>query len=208
MLCAKMVEPIAMPFGTWTQMGPRKHVWRFTLAPSSEYDWTVDVWRRCGLMSDYFDHLLLSSLLFTSCHQFSLCVAFLGAVHCLNTVVCHTGLNRKLTVIMMSVDFASQSVFLMHCEGCMKLVHWKSMPFARMEFCPAPRLQTSTSPSLSALSLPTPFRRRARWHWVQNYRLARLCYRRDMTELPAALLRGQFWDFSMHFTPIGATIRV
>jgi len=29
-----------------------------TLAPPEEYDWTVHVRRRCGLMSNYFDHLL------------------------------------------------------------------------------------------------------------------------------------------------------
>jgi len=29
-----------------------------TLAPPGEYDWTVLVWLRCGLMSNYFDHLL------------------------------------------------------------------------------------------------------------------------------------------------------
>jgi len=32
---------------------------RCTLAPPGEYDWTVHVRRRCGLMSNYFDHLLL-----------------------------------------------------------------------------------------------------------------------------------------------------
>jgi len=31
-----------------------------TLAPSSEYDWTVPVRRRCGLMSNYFDHLFFT----------------------------------------------------------------------------------------------------------------------------------------------------
>jgi len=29
-----------------------------TLAPPGEYDWTVRLRRRCGLMSNYFDHLL------------------------------------------------------------------------------------------------------------------------------------------------------
>jgi len=33
--------------------------WRCTLAWPSEYDWTVHVWWWCGLMSNYFDHLLL-----------------------------------------------------------------------------------------------------------------------------------------------------
>jgi len=30
-----------------------------TLVPPEEYDWTVHVRRWCGLMSNYFDHLLL-----------------------------------------------------------------------------------------------------------------------------------------------------
>jgi len=30
-----------------------------TLAPAEEYDSAVHVRRRCGLMSNYFDHLLL-----------------------------------------------------------------------------------------------------------------------------------------------------
>jgi len=34
-----------------------------TLAPPDKYDWTVRVWRRCGLMSNYFGHLLLLLLL-------------------------------------------------------------------------------------------------------------------------------------------------
>jgi len=56
--CAKLAEPIEMPFGLWTRLGPRKHVtWRCTLVPPGEYDWTVRVHRRCGLMSNYFDHL-------------------------------------------------------------------------------------------------------------------------------------------------------
>jgi len=28
-----------------------------TLAPPGEYEWTVHLWQRCGLVSDYFDHL-------------------------------------------------------------------------------------------------------------------------------------------------------
>ena len=33
--------------------------WEGTLAPPGEYNWTVHLRRRCGLMSNYFDHLLL-----------------------------------------------------------------------------------------------------------------------------------------------------
>jgi len=28
------------------------------LVPPVKYDWTVNVWWQCGLMSNYFDHLL------------------------------------------------------------------------------------------------------------------------------------------------------
>jgi len=34
-----------------------------SLASPGEYNWTVGVWRRCGLISYYFDHLLLIWLL-------------------------------------------------------------------------------------------------------------------------------------------------
>jgi len=33
--------------------------WEGTLAPPGEYDWTVHLQRRCGLMSNYFDHCFL-----------------------------------------------------------------------------------------------------------------------------------------------------
>ena len=45
--CAKMAEPISVP------------TWIGTLAPPGEYDWTVHLRPRCGLMSNYLDHLLL-----------------------------------------------------------------------------------------------------------------------------------------------------
>ena len=67
------------PFGLWTLVGWRKHTfnhichvapmcpreslrgWEGTLAPPSEYDWTVRLLQRCGLrpVSNYFDHFLL-----------------------------------------------------------------------------------------------------------------------------------------------------
>jgi len=37
-----------------------------TSAPPGECDWTVCVWRRCSLMSNYFDHLLLQYQVFGS----------------------------------------------------------------------------------------------------------------------------------------------
>jgi len=36
-----------------------------TFAPPGVYDWTVGVWQRCGLMSNYFDHLFLYLYLLT-----------------------------------------------------------------------------------------------------------------------------------------------
>jgi len=78
-LC-KTAEPIEMPFALWDRMGPASGVqscwgtlpWQpffgfiyvgCTLAPRGEYDCTVRVRRRRGLMSKYFDHLLLFLLL-------------------------------------------------------------------------------------------------------------------------------------------------
>jgi len=65
-----MAEPIDLPFGLWTRVGRRKHKFKRirqveptcphggTLAQSGKYDWIVRLQRRCGLMSNYFDHLL------------------------------------------------------------------------------------------------------------------------------------------------------
>jgi len=79
-ICAKTAEPIEMPFGLWTRMDPRNQVldggpqvprdvamatifvflyMGCTLALPDEYDWTVRVRRRCGLMSNYFDHIII-----------------------------------------------------------------------------------------------------------------------------------------------------
>ena len=70
MSCAETTEPIDVPFGLWTLVGRRKQVQLYspgganvpsnvgTLAPPSEYNSTIRLWRRCSLMSDYFDHLL------------------------------------------------------------------------------------------------------------------------------------------------------
>jgi len=49
---AKTAEPIQMPFGLWTRVGPRKHACirqGCTLAPPGEYNWTVHVLQRCVL---------------------------------------------------------------------------------------------------------------------------------------------------------------
>ena len=60
--CAKTAEPNEMLFGLRTRVGPRKHLlggkWECTPAPLCEYHWTVYVPRQCGMLSNYFDHLL------------------------------------------------------------------------------------------------------------------------------------------------------
>jgi len=56
MSCAKTAEPIKMPFGFWTRVGSRKHV--LGVMHTGEYHWTVHVRRRCGLLSNYFDHFV------------------------------------------------------------------------------------------------------------------------------------------------------
>jgi len=38
-----MAEPIKMPFGLWTRVGPIKHVL------PGKCDWTIHVQRQCGL---------------------------------------------------------------------------------------------------------------------------------------------------------------
>ena len=59
-------------FEIWTRVGPRKHVLGgVTLAPPGEYQWTVHVQRRCGLLSNYCDHLLQCILQF-----FQYCYAY------------------------------------------------------------------------------------------------------------------------------------
>jgi len=56
--CGKGAEPNVMPFGTWIRVDARKHTLDggCTLTPPGEYEGTVRVRRRCGLMSNYFDH--------------------------------------------------------------------------------------------------------------------------------------------------------
>jgi len=55
--CAKMAEPIEMPFGRLTHVGPRNHsldgvkVGRIHSVPRGVTRW------RCGLLSKFFDHL-------------------------------------------------------------------------------------------------------------------------------------------------------
>ena len=42
----------------WAQVGQRKHVLGGSaLVQPDEYDLTIHVWRRCGLTSNYIDHL-------------------------------------------------------------------------------------------------------------------------------------------------------
>jgi len=63
--CAKMAEQLEMLFGFWTRLGPRKHV----LYDSAHWCKLANIRlnrpcsvsrmkrRRCGLTSNYFDHL-------------------------------------------------------------------------------------------------------------------------------------------------------
>jgi len=76
--CAKTCEPIDLSFGLWTRVGQRKHKFNrirqmVPMCPHRRQHWrhlantierSVCMRRRCGRMSNYFDHmLLLSSLL-------------------------------------------------------------------------------------------------------------------------------------------------
>jgi len=57
--CATMAEQIEMRFGLWTRwdQGSMCYV-GCTLAPPGKYDWTVRVWWRWSLLSNYFDNSL------------------------------------------------------------------------------------------------------------------------------------------------------
>jgi len=58
--CAK-IAAIWVVDSSWVkeaQVQSYSPTWEGTLAPPGEYDWTVHVQRRCGLMSNYFDHVL------------------------------------------------------------------------------------------------------------------------------------------------------
>jgi len=44
--------------GSTSSGGANVPRWEGTLAPPAEYDWTVHLRQRCGLTSNYFDHLL------------------------------------------------------------------------------------------------------------------------------------------------------
>jgi len=60
-ICAKTAEPIDMPFGTWTRVGPRKHAldvgthWRHLANTIEPFMCGGDV----AFLSNYFDHLLM-----------------------------------------------------------------------------------------------------------------------------------------------------
>jgi len=73
--CAEIAESINLLFGLWTWVGRRKHDFnricqvapmcphgRAHLAPPSKYDRTVHLGQRCGLISNYFDHLFFLSV--------------------------------------------------------------------------------------------------------------------------------------------------
>ena len=65
--CAAMAEPIDLPFGLWTRVGQRKHMFSHIrqVAPMCPHGRQILLNRplrwRCGLtgMSNYFEHLLL-----------------------------------------------------------------------------------------------------------------------------------------------------
>ena len=58
-LC-KTAEPIEMPFGIWTREGPKRAciTWGAHWRHLENTHWIVHVRQQCGLMSNYFDHLL------------------------------------------------------------------------------------------------------------------------------------------------------
>jgi len=57
--CAKTAEPIEMPFGELTHVGPRKHVLDGVKIRRIRSQPQRVTSRRCGLLPNYFGHLLL-----------------------------------------------------------------------------------------------------------------------------------------------------
>jgi len=67
--CAKMAETIDLPFGLWSRVGQKKHKFNRIrqVAPMCPHGSahlrnlanTIEPFGCCGLMSNYFDHLLL-----------------------------------------------------------------------------------------------------------------------------------------------------
>ena len=56
----RTAEPINLSFGLWTRVGRRKRMFNriCQVAPMCpQYQWIVHVQQRCGLLSNYFDHL-------------------------------------------------------------------------------------------------------------------------------------------------------
>jgi len=60
--------------------GTHVHTCKGTLAPPGKCDWTVHMWRQCGFMSNYFDHLLLLAI--DRVHPSVLTNAFVSCSHC------------------------------------------------------------------------------------------------------------------------------
>jgi len=99
--CAKMAEPINLPFGLWSGwaeeaqvqsyslVGASMPTWEGMLAQPGEYDWTNRLQRRCGLVSNCFDHLLSLLLLSLSAiwcqwYHYPCCVGWYQLIMCLS----------------------------------------------------------------------------------------------------------------------------
>ena len=105
--------------------GPKEPciTWGCTLAPPGEYDRTVQLRRRCGFMSNYFDHLLLL-LLFL--------YILTTVVHALVWV----GVSRECRVhpVRSNTDrhFVTVStvcvLFLLHCCGAVSVIGFYGRP--------------------------------------------------------------------------------
>ena len=91
--------------------GANVPTWEGTLTPPCEYKWTVRLRRRCGLMSNYFDHFLyLIPTLYFHCNHWPLfiylCIpvaAYMYAVVILNTLCLLTCIHRVLSARLESI---------------------------------------------------------------------------------------------------------
>jgi len=120
-----------MTFGLRTRVGPGNHVldgvqrcrgtlpWQLffgflcmgcSLAPPCEYDWTVHVWWRCGLMSHYFDHLLAVAVVLARLETNTSCYLRASINFLCKLIIYITISGSKLYLHLINYNYSNNSV--------------------------------------------------------------------------------------------------
>ena len=74
---AKKAELIEMPFGLWSQVGPRKYV-PVLKEVHIGATWQIRLSRDVAFLSNYFDHLFLLMITTVTFHQLQFFISILG----------------------------------------------------------------------------------------------------------------------------------